>query len=221
MVARKLAQICWRSALLWGDPMPERRSNAQKNHQQDQIIKTASWDISARLDEGPEEKEGGFHERLKQILENEKSASAFAKRAGISQSGLHRIESGGEPTLKTIVAIAKAANVSVQWLATGEEPTRAADNSLTPSAIHTHEPAVDKWLLSRAIDGIRRIYKRAGGQLSTINEVELGLEIHNRIVPLIDGQEGRHGALLLALDQLEKDLRAAAKTSSDDDKRTA
>ena len=61
----------------------------------------------------------GFNRRLRAILSSEKSAASFAKRAGISQSGLNRLEHGGDPTLPTLIAIADAANVSVEWLATG------------------------------------------------------------------------------------------------------
>lgn len=44
----------------------------------------------------------------------------FAERAGLSQSGLHKILHGSEPTLETLIAVAKAAGVSVGWLAAGE-----------------------------------------------------------------------------------------------------
>lgn len=60
-----------------------------------------------------------FHQRLEAILSAEKSAAAFAKRAGLSQSGFHRIFRGGEPNLVSLIAIANAADVTIDWLAVG------------------------------------------------------------------------------------------------------
>jgi transcriptional regulator with XRE-family HTH domain len=61
----------------------------------------------------------GFHTRLKQLIGKE-SESRFAKRAGIAKSGLNRILKGGTPTLDILIAIANAAKVSIDWLATGK-----------------------------------------------------------------------------------------------------
>ncbi|MBW7959861.1 MAG: helix-turn-helix transcriptional regulator [Candidatus Promineofilum sp.] len=172
----------------------------------------------------PEWADWEFHDRLRYLLTKEKSTSAFARKAGLSQSGLHRIEVGGEPTLKTLLAIARAAGVSIQWLASGEGPMRPTTGAAVQQAAPA-EPAIDKWLFSRVIDGIRRVYKRVGGQLPTVNEVELALDMHNRIAALAEGQEARHGALLMALDQLERDLHSSTDTAhnaqTDDDKRSA
>lgn len=83
-------------------------------------------------DAEPEWADWEFHDRLKYLLAKEKSTSAFARKAGLSQSGLHRIESGGDPTLKTLVAIANAAGVSVQWLATGQGSPSGAPQPIEP-----------------------------------------------------------------------------------------
>src|SRR5215213_824245 len=61
-----------------------------------------------------------FHSRLSQIVDDE-SESSFARRAGIAKSGLNRLLKGGKPTLDVLIAIANAAAVSVEWLATGAE----------------------------------------------------------------------------------------------------
>lgn len=60
-----------------------------------------------------------FHIRLRQSIGNE-SETGFAQRAGIAKSGLNRILRGGTPTLNVLVAIANAAQVSIDWLATGK-----------------------------------------------------------------------------------------------------
>ncbi|KZE34577.1 XRE family transcriptional regulator [Crenobacter luteus] len=73
---------------------------------------------------GSEPEKDHFHERLQQLLPLFKSVRAFASASGVSQTGLQRLINGGEPTLSTLVALAKAAGVSVEWLATGEGPMR-------------------------------------------------------------------------------------------------
>lgn len=54
----------------------------------------------------------------------------LAKVAGLSESQLHRIVSGeSQPRLEPIAAMARAANVSLTWLATGEGPMRLGDET--------------------------------------------------------------------------------------------
>lgn len=61
-----------------------------------------------------------FVARLREITAKVGSASALAKRAHISQSGLQRYLNGGEPTRRILVALAEAADVSLLWLITGQ-----------------------------------------------------------------------------------------------------
>lgn len=66
-------------------------------------------------------KGSSFSERLKELIGN-KSGRAFAKDAGISYSTLHNyLTNTSLPTLDNLIALANYANVSVQWLATGEQ----------------------------------------------------------------------------------------------------
>ncbi|WCH28245.1 XRE family transcriptional regulator [Aeromonas salmonicida] len=62
-----------------------------------------------------------FSERLKSIVPAG-SGRDFAKRAGIGYSTMHNyLQAVSSPTLENLVLLAKAGNVSVEWLATGEE----------------------------------------------------------------------------------------------------
>nr|WP_089084536.1 helix-turn-helix transcriptional regulator [Aquitalea magnusonii] len=67
-----------------------------------------------------EPESSGFHQRLASLLPAFKSVRAFATASGVSQTGLQRLINGGEPTLSTLIALAKAGGVSVEWLATGQ-----------------------------------------------------------------------------------------------------
>ncbi|WP_373100830.1 MULTISPECIES: XRE family transcriptional regulator [Pasteurellaceae] len=65
-------------------------------------------------------KGSSFSERLRELIGN-KSGRAFAKEAGISYSTLHNyLTDTSLPTLDNLIALANYADVSVQWLATGQ-----------------------------------------------------------------------------------------------------
>jgi AcrR family transcriptional regulator len=66
------------------------------------------------------ELENSFIARMEFCAKRAGSVSALAKRAGISQGGIRRYFSGGEPTRPHLAALAQAAKVSLVWLATGE-----------------------------------------------------------------------------------------------------
>lgn len=78
---------------------------------------------------------------------------------------------------------------------------------------------VDKHLLSRAIEGVRKVYQRHKVHLPTINEAELAIDIHDRVVAVATADDERRGALLMALDQLDRKL-ASTITDETSDKRS-
>jgi transcriptional regulator with XRE-family HTH domain len=67
-----------------------------------------------------------FIDRLKLALAGE-SLRNFAEKAGLSYSGFAAYIAGkSEPTRPVLIAIAKTANVNVEWLATGAGSMRTA-----------------------------------------------------------------------------------------------
>jgi len=60
-----------------------------------------------------------FAERLEEACSKFPSRAAFAKTAGIPPSSLQTYFEGAEPTRPVLVALARAANVSLDWLAEG------------------------------------------------------------------------------------------------------
>lgn len=68
--------------------------------------------------------ETGFSERLKELIGNQ-SARSFAQAAGMGDSTLRAILNGAMPRLDNLLRIAEAANVSVEWLATGKAPSKS------------------------------------------------------------------------------------------------
>lgn len=61
-----------------------------------------------------------FTRRLAQVVEEAGGQNALARKASLSQSGIARLVAGGEPTLSTLKAIAKASGRSLLWLISGE-----------------------------------------------------------------------------------------------------
>jgi phage repressor protein C with HTH and peptisase S24 domain len=70
-----------------------------------------------------------FIERLHLIAERVGSVGALARRAGISHSGFSRYTAGGEPSRKVLMALARAADVDLAWLATGRGAMLAQDKA--------------------------------------------------------------------------------------------
>ncbi|MFT4115275.1 LexA family transcriptional regulator [Bradyrhizobium sp.] len=75
-----------------------------------------------------------FIARLHAIVDIVGGASGLARKAGISPSGLSRYLSGGEPSRRVLVALADAAGVRVDWLATGTGPMHDSDAARLPGS---------------------------------------------------------------------------------------
>jgi hypothetical protein len=68
----------------------------------------------------------GFRRRLRWCIALVGSRYALAKASRISATSLKRYLTGSEPTRPFLIAVAVAAGVKVEWLATGEEPKFAS-----------------------------------------------------------------------------------------------
>lgn len=79
--------------------------------------------------------EDDFIGRLKKICSIAGNASALAKKAGISNSGLSRYLAGGDPSRKVLISLAKAAGVNLHWLATGEGSMEPGSNAGRPASL--------------------------------------------------------------------------------------
>jgi phage repressor protein C with HTH and peptisase S24 domain len=65
--------------------------------------------------------------RLTQVIESFGSVVAVAKAVGVSDNAIYKWLAGrGQPSVTNLVALARAARVSIEWLATGEESKQSA-----------------------------------------------------------------------------------------------
>jgi transcriptional regulator with XRE-family HTH domain len=63
----------------------------------------------------------GFPDRLRSVIKRTGSTQAeFAKLAGTTQGWISDLLAGAEPSVPTLIALAKAGGVSLQWLAIGK-----------------------------------------------------------------------------------------------------
>jgi len=65
--------------------------------------------------------------RLTQVIESFGPVVAVAKAVGVSDNAIYKWLAGrGQPSVTNLVALARAARVSIEWLATGEESKQSA-----------------------------------------------------------------------------------------------
>ncbi len=71
-----------------------------------------------------------FRRRLRLIMQQFGSVADLAKAVGVSDNAIYKWVSGrGQPGMTSLVNLAKAAGVSVEWLATGEGSSKASSDS--------------------------------------------------------------------------------------------
>ena len=134
--------------------------------------------------------ESALPDRLRDAIGDE-SVTAFGRRCGIGEATLRKYFKGTLPNIENLIAIADAANVSIEWLAAGRGPKqRGAAQPPAPA------PAVqlDTRILTRAVTAVQE-----------------GLAGLKRPLP-----PDKHAALIMAAYELilEDEQQAAAETTS-------
>jgi transcriptional regulator with XRE-family HTH domain len=121
--------------------------------------------------------------RLSDAIELVGTAAEVSRRTGIKPSTISGYLNGGEMKLGSAIALAEAAGVRLEWLATGRGPMKSAD---FPDAEHHLDPgAADQpWIAAArpAIDRLRQAINDAGGPAAVAQRA--GLEIA-RVAPLL------------------------------------
>lgn len=107
----------------------------------------------------------GFVSRMELCADRMGSVNALAKKAGIPQSTIRRYFSGGEPGRAHLVAIARAAGVSISWLASGEEEAAPSGQAATA--------AVDLDRLEEVVWKTRAKFKERGINLTPQSEAKV------------------------------------------------
>ena len=95
-----------------------------------------------------------FQKRLYEIVERIGNASILARKAGISDQIVRKyLSENTQPGMENLVAMCRAAEVPMWWLATGEN----ADPYAIPQELRPKPAEVDANLLSDAIEEALRL----------------------------------------------------------------
>jgi len=119
------------------NPFTVRMWRACRNGCPNSLIGPDGEPIDIEEPEDPQAEQEVFVERLKLLINKvaKNNESQFARKAGLSNSGLKRYLAGGDPSRRKLIAIAKSNKVNLLWLATGEWPMRGElPNHSTPCA---------------------------------------------------------------------------------------
>lgn len=159
----------------------------------------------------------GFGERMERLCELVGGPGALAKEAGLSRRVIDKYRSGqSDPSRQRLVALAEAGDVSVSWLATGQPPMRHGPQEAMQDPLGL---LIDKALIIEALEGVRGIYDRNGRALLSVEAAAIAVDLYNRIVQLSPDKAKQQGALLMALDQLERGLKVSSERDGEN-KRT-
>lgn len=80
--------------------------------------------MSAKNDKEMDE---GFIQRLLEVIEDSGGENILAMKSGVSRPSIEKYKKGSEPSRAYLVALANAAGVTIEWLATGKGTKKAGD----------------------------------------------------------------------------------------------
>ena len=161
--------------------------------------------------------------RLSRVVAMIGTAMQAASVAGISDESLTNwVRGRSRPNFFGMQALARAAGVRLEWLATGEGPMRAeaapapdpamASPPVTGAESLVPPLATDAALMGYLIDGILKVYKDMHQAIPPRHLAELAARLHDEIIAAgIDPDPGaRRAAATVLLGRLRQELSAAA-----------
>ncbi len=140
------------------------------------------------------------------------SGDELARKAGLARRTLENYLNGREPQASRLLAIAKAAGVSLDWLVGGDgemSPPQPAQSSSEMVASQPAQP-LDEELMGRITDAISRLYKDERVSLAPIDLGRLAARKYGEVVAATDDPAERLAMLKLITVQLRTELHAAA-----------
>lgn len=136
--------------------------------------------------------ENTLAERIKKCAHMAGSGDSLAQKSAIPRRTLETYLSGdAEPKTTRMVAIARAANVSVEWLATGEGPMRKADASPAVAP-----PPVNMHVLTEVISGIEQYLDDEDLEMKPDKKAELVVVLYEHFIDKGHAEKGAMDRLL-------------------------
>lgn len=110
-----------------------------------QLVGRASQKVGIR------DSESQLAARVREAI-GDSSVTAFGRRCGIGESVLRKYLHGAVPSSDNLVAIADAANVSIEWLAAGRGPKQ---RGAAPAPAQAPAVQLDTRILTRAVTAVQ------------------------------------------------------------------
>jgi hypothetical protein len=184
--------------------MPKTRSNAAIEEN-----RTAS---DSKGDPRPirgSESDAGFVTRLEEI--SGKNKSEFSRRCGFKESVLRGyLIDGKKPGLDYLVAIANAAMVNIEWLATGKGPKTRAEQRAAQTQMQYQVgggapalPRIEYPLLRECLGACNIVYGEPFSFATAALQMEYAVDLYNALLPNI-------GARVSFQDLAARDARSLA-----------
>lgn len=161
----------------------------------------------------------------------------LSQKTGIPRSTLETYMTGqSEPQVSRLIEIAKASDVNVAWLATGDGPKTTDESDVIehhkktgvleipsatiPSFSAPAQQQVDPELFGRITDAIAATYKAENARISPRDLGRMAARMYGEITELSDDPTEREGMIKLKAAQLQRELRTPI-SSSDNSKASA
>lgn len=142
--------------------------------------------------------------RLREVEKRFKNRAEAARAAGVAKSTLQNwIEGKADPSFQGLAALAKAADISMDWLATGRQPDTPDNITLTQE--------IDGKLMGLALEGAKKLYAEENARLDDRSAGELATRVYAETLEKCEGSDDpddRRAALQLVLSKLRRDLRS-------------
>jgi hypothetical protein len=120
---------------------------------------------------------GEFTLRLRELVKRSGGSTAVAKRSKVPIKTLANYLAGREMRRPELVAVAAACNVSLEWLATGNDPAAPAASTAAPTPASVEPPRlismVDLPRMGSAIDIVLDVIHRSGRRYSSAHRARM------------------------------------------------
>ena len=162
-----------------------------------------------------------FSSRLASLTIQRGDIPKLAEKTGIPAATLYNYRRGrGIPQIDEAAKIAEATGVCLEWLATGKEPMRLGVPDPAPAKIESAPaPSGEPVPLDHDFGGdvcaaVLELYRAERSYLPNGKIMAIALEKYEEIVSSADTDEERRAMLKLVLNQLRKELRSGAATTT-------
>jgi transcriptional regulator with XRE-family HTH domain len=142
----------------------------------------------------------GLEARIRRCVEIVGNGHSMSQKTGIPRSTLETYLTGkAEPKISRLVAIAQAAGVSINWLATG-----TGEESCVPRS--SDKVTMDGDLSALIVDGIAAVYRQEGMKIEPAHLGRKAAQIYSSLVNAYCTPKDREIGLLALLEQLRGEL---------------